>query len=92
MALTFAAYSVPDPWQRPAAVAAVALLAAVNYRGITRTAQLTRVIVTVVLLALGTGVLVSLVCSERPFNYENPRPPCGRGNFYLSLVTDSAQQ
>jgi len=61
MALTFAAYSVPEPWQRPAAVAAVVLLAAVNYRGITRTAQLTRVIVTVVLLALGTGVLVSLV-------------------------------
>jgi len=61
MALTFAAYSVPDPWQRPVAVAAVVLLAAVNYRGITRTAQLTRVIVTVVLLALGTGVLVSLV-------------------------------
>ncbi|HEX6486795.1 MAG TPA: APC family permease [Nocardioidaceae bacterium] len=64
MALTFAAYSVPDPWQRPTAVAAVVLLAAVNYRGITRTAQLTRVIVTVVLLALGTGVLVSLVAGS----------------------------
>ena len=60
MALTFAAYAVPAPWQRPAAVAAVVLVAAVNYRGITRTARLTRVIVAVVLAALATGVAVSL--------------------------------
>ena len=30
MALTFASYAVPDPWVRPAAVAAVLLLAGVN--------------------------------------------------------------
>ncbi len=37
MALTFAAYAAPDGWQHPVAVAAVAGLAAVNYRGVTRT-------------------------------------------------------
>lgn len=35
MALTFAAYAVPGPWQKPVAVAAVVALAAVNYRGVT---------------------------------------------------------
>jgi APA family basic amino acid/polyamine antiporter len=60
MALTFAAYTVPEPWQRPAGVAAVAAIAAVNYRGITRTAQLTRLVVAVVLATLGTAVVVSL--------------------------------
>lgn len=61
MALTFAAYAVPGPWQRPAAVTAVVVLAAVNYRGVTRTARLTRVVVVVVLLALGVGVAASLL-------------------------------
>ena len=61
MALTFAAYVVPEAWQRPAAVAAVGAIAAVNYRGITRTAQVNRVVVTVVLVALGTAVVVSLL-------------------------------
>ena len=61
MALTFAAYAVPEPWQRPAAVAAVVALAAVNYRGVTRTARLTRLIVVVVLLALAVGVAASLL-------------------------------
>lgn len=60
MALTFAAYAVPAPWQRPVAAVAVVLVAAVNYRGITRTALLTRVIVAIVLAALAVGVAVSL--------------------------------
>jgi APA family basic amino acid/polyamine antiporter len=60
MALTFAAYTVPPAWQRPTAVAAVLVLTAVNYRGITRTAGLTRVLVAVVLVALGLGVVASL--------------------------------
>lgn len=60
MALTFAAYAAPPAWQRPVAIAAVMGLAAVNYRGITRTARLTRVLVTVVLLALAVVVAVSL--------------------------------
>jgi len=56
MALTFAAYAAPGGWQRPVAVAAVVGLAAVNYRGVTRTARLTRIIVTVVLMALAVVV------------------------------------
>ena len=56
MALTFAAYAAPERWQRPVAVAAVVGLAAVNYRGVTRTARLTRVIVTFVLMALAVVV------------------------------------
>ena len=64
MALTFAAYTAPVGWQRPVAAAAVVGLAAVNYRGITRTARLTRVIVAVVLVALGVVVAVGLLGGE----------------------------
>ncbi|UNX56502.1 APC family permease [Georgenia sp. TF02-10] len=60
MALTFAAYAAPEGWERPVAAGAVAVLAAVNYRGVTRTARLTRVLVTLVLLALTTAVAASL--------------------------------
>lgn len=56
MALTFASYAAPAGWERPVAVAAVAALAAVNYRGVTRTAQLTRVIVVLVLAGLAVAV------------------------------------
>lgn len=59
MAMTFAAYAAPAGWERPVAVAAVVLLAAVNYRGITRTALLTRIIVAVVLAALTLGVVAA---------------------------------
>src|SRR4051794_19540899 len=60
MALTVAAYAVPAPWQRPAAVGAVVALVAVNYRGVTRTARLTRMIVGIVLLALAVAVVAGL--------------------------------
>lgn len=54
MALTFASYAVPDdPWaRRGAGLLAVAALTAVNYRGITRTAGLARILLAVTLLAL----------------------------------------
>ncbi|MBB4931981.1 APA family basic amino acid/polyamine antiporter [Lipingzhangella halophila] len=63
MALTFAAYALPE-WQRPAAVAAVVVLTAVNYVGLRSSAWLTRgllaavlaVLVAVVLAALGSGM------------------------------------
>ncbi len=59
MALTVAAYAVPGPWwaQRAVAVASVVALAALNYRGVTRTAALTRVLVTASLTALLVVVL-----------------------------------
>ena len=56
MALTFAAYAAPTGWERPVAVAAVAALAAVNYRGVTRTALATRIIVSGVLISLAVVV------------------------------------
>jgi APA family basic amino acid/polyamine antiporter len=56
MALTFASYAAPAGWEKPVALAAVILLAAVNYRGVTRTAGLARVIVVLVLAALAIAV------------------------------------
>jgi APA family basic amino acid/polyamine antiporter len=52
MALTFAAYVAPDGWQRPVAAAVVVVLALVNVAGVTRTALLTRALVSLVLVAL----------------------------------------
>lgn len=60
MALTFAAYAVPGS-ERPVAIAAVVALAAVNSRGVTRTARLTRVIVAVVLASLALVVTACLL-------------------------------
>ncbi|HEV2127852.1 MAG TPA: APC family permease [Thermomicrobiales bacterium] len=58
MALTFAVYAVPDSWwlQRLTAVAAIVALAVLNYRGITKTAGLARVLVAITLIALGIVV------------------------------------
>ncbi|WP_427016909.1 APC family permease [Pseudarthrobacter sp. P1] len=56
MAMTFAAYVAPAGWERPVAIAAVTALAAVNYRGITRTARLARILVVAVLAALAVAV------------------------------------
>lgn len=56
MAMTFAAYAAPSGWERPVAITAVALLAAVNYHGVTRTARLTRILVVLVLAALVIAV------------------------------------
>jgi len=56
MATTFAAYTVPGPWQRPVAAAAVVALTAVSWRGVTRTAGLARVILAVVLVAIAVAL------------------------------------
>lgn len=52
MALTFAAYVAPHGWERPLAALAALALGAVNLFGITRTAQVARILVTVVLVIL----------------------------------------
>ncbi|HET9142975.1 MAG TPA: APC family permease [Actinophytocola sp.] len=59
MALTFATYAVPGPWwaQRAVAAAGVVGLAALNYRGVTYTAVLTRVLVAASLTALAVVVV-----------------------------------
>ncbi|MEI8411275.1 MULTISPECIES: APC family permease [unclassified Kribbella] len=60
MALTFATYAVPEGgWaRRLVALAAVVMLAAVNYRGVTRTARLTRILVGCTLLVLCTVLII----------------------------------
>jgi APA family basic amino acid/polyamine antiporter len=54
MALTVASYAAPDSWwlQRLVAIGAVVALAALNYRGVTKTAALARVLLTITLLSL----------------------------------------
>ncbi|MDX6359691.1 MAG: basic amino acid/polyamine antiporter, family, partial [Nocardioidaceae bacterium] len=60
MALTFAAYVAPDGWARPVAAAVVVVLALVNCAGITRTALLTRVLVSLVLVTLVVACVACL--------------------------------
>lgn len=60
MALTFAAYVAPVQWQKPLAVAAVLVVAGVNYLGVTRTAGMARVIVAFVLVVLVVIVVAGL--------------------------------
>jgi len=66
MALTFAAYAAPPGWERPVAIVAVAALVTVNLFGITRTAQLTRVIVVMVLVALSIAVAAGYAAPDSP--------------------------
>lgn len=70
MALTVATYAVPGPvWaQRVVAVAAVLGLAGLNYRGIAKTAALTRVLVTITLIALAVVVVAIWVGGTRTRN------------------------
>jgi APA family basic amino acid/polyamine antiporter len=60
MALTLGAY-VSQDLARPAAVGAIVAMAAVNYRGVEKTARLTRVIVALVLAALAVVVAAALL-------------------------------
>jgi basic amino acid/polyamine antiporter, APA family len=60
MAMTCAAYLVPEVWQKPVAAAVVIALAAVNLFGITRTAAATRLIVVVVLFVLAAASVTML--------------------------------
>jgi APA family basic amino acid/polyamine antiporter len=72
MALTFAAYAAPAGWAKPCAIAAVLALAAVNYRGVTRTAGLTRILVTIVLAVLAVTVTVTLTHAAEPIKITLP--------------------
>jgi basic amino acid/polyamine antiporter, APA family len=63
MALTFGAYVLPD-LARPVGIGAVVALAVVNYRGVEKTARLTRVIVALVLASLAVVVAASLLGGE----------------------------
>lgn len=61
IALTCAAYILPEQWQRPGAIAAIAVLTMVNMRGVTRTALLAILIVVpvsiVLVVFIGVGII-----------------------------------
>ena len=87
MALTFATYAVPGPaWaQRAVAVAAVLALASLNYRGVTKTVLLTRVLAATSLTALAV-VVVGIAVGGRadPANLGG-WPALGTGGPYGTL-------
>jgi basic amino acid/polyamine antiporter, APA family len=74
MALTVASYALPGPWwaQRIVAVAAVVGLTALNYRGITKTATLARILVACTLVALAAVVIGIATGGVRLSNLSGP--------------------
>lgn len=74
MALTFGAYLFPGH-EKLLAIIALWVLTAVNYRGITRTAALTKILVTLVLLALAVfGAALALGTDPAPVALPSPEP------------------
>jgi APA family basic amino acid/polyamine antiporter len=84
MALTFSSYAVPGPWwaQRVVALAAVVGLTALNYRGVTKTALLTRVLVTAALTALAVVVAGILTGGNADVAHLGGWPALGAGGAY----------
>lgn len=66
MALVFAAYVAPAGYTEFVAVLAITALTAVNYLGITRTAMVTKILVTVVLAILLFAVILGFTSSSGP--------------------------
>lgn len=66
MAMAFAAYAVPPAWQKPVAVAAVVAIVGVNLLGVTRTALVARILVSLVLLALAVAVAAGAAAGPAP--------------------------
>ena len=83
MALTVGAYAAPTGLQRPVAVVALVLLLAVGYRGVTRTARLTRAIVAVVLVCLAVGLVAASTGPRTPV--EDVVAGLGDGGWYGTL-------
>jgi basic amino acid/polyamine antiporter, APA family len=78
MALTVGSYAAPS-LARPTALAAVAAVAAANYRGVAKTAAATRVIVALVLAAL--AVTVAAMLAGGPPQPANLLPLAGDGGL-----------
>ncbi|SJN28900.1 putative amino acid transporter [Microbacterium esteraromaticum] len=70
MAMTFAAYAAPEQWRTPVAVLAVAALVAINCFGVTRTAQVTRLLVMISLL----GLAIVMVAGFSAASAASPAP------------------
>jgi len=84
MALTFASYAIAGPWwaQRLVAVAGVVGLAALNYRGVTKTALLTRILVGATLVALAVLVAGIAVGGHASPARLGGWPALGEGGVY----------
>ncbi|MQA01347.1 MAG: amino acid permease [Streptosporangiales bacterium] len=84
MALTFAAYAVPEPqWlRRVVAVVAVLALAALNYRGVTRTAKVAVVLVALTVTALGVFVGTAVTGEGATPTHLAGWAPTGAGDLY----------
>jgi APA family basic amino acid/polyamine antiporter len=84
MALTFAGYAVPGPWwaQRLVAVAGVLGLAALNYRGVTKTAMVTRILVAATLVALSVIVVSIAVGGGASASHLGGFSALGHGGIY----------
>lgn len=84
MALVIAAYLVPESWHRPVAALIVVVLTAVNLVGITRTAALARVLVTIAITALTLTAVRLLIgvagARGEPGGQGEPGEPGGQGS------------
>jgi APA family basic amino acid/polyamine antiporter len=78
MALTFGTYAAPSA-ARPLALAAVVVLAAVDYRGVRMTVRLTRVVVAIVLLSLALVVVAVAFGGGADLERARPRVDSGGG-------------
>ena len=76
MALTFAYYAAPSI-ARPLAVAAVVMLTAINYFGVTKTALATRAVVAIVLVCLALVVLAAIFGGGAHISRAKPTPAGG---------------
>lgn len=83
MALTFAAYAAPGH-ERPVAITAVVVLTAVNYRGVQKSAWLTRIIVVITLAVLALVVVASLTGGTASTANLSPFPGTGVGGVLQS--------
>lgn len=84
MALTFATYAVPGPeWlQRVIAVLGVLALAGLNYRGVTKTAALTRILVSITLACLAVLVVGIWLSPHTSLANIAATGPAGSGSVY----------
>ena len=84
MALTFATYAVPGPeWlQRVIAVLGVLALAGLNYRGVTKTAALTRILVSITLACLAVLVVGIWLSPHTSVANIAATGPAGSGSVY----------
>ncbi len=84
MALTAASYAIPDPWwaQRGVAVAMVVALAALNYRGVTKTAFLARILVSITLACLAVVIVAILLFGDPQKSNLEGWSRSGHGGLY----------